>query len=184
MSGNWVDGPRMELFNAIKSELGEVPIIAEDLGIIGDDVVNFVKETRYPGMKVLIFGMQQGQNNIHLPYNWIPNCVGYTSTHDSSTFKGELGRLSNTDLEFMLNYLNCQNLEKVGFAAIRAAFSSPANLVIVPIGDILGLSDGARINVPGTVSPKNWSWRMIPKTLSNELIEDLYLLTETYSRIN
>ncbi len=184
MSGNWVDGPRMELFNAIKSELGEVPIIAEDLGIIGDDVVNFVKETGYPGMKVLIFAMQQGQNNIHLPYNWIPNCVGYTSTHDSSTFKGELGRLSNTDLEFMLNYLNCQNLEKVGFAAIRAAFSSPANLVIVPIGDILGLSDGARINVPGTVSPKNWSWRMIPKTLSNELIEDLYLLTETYSRIN
>lgn len=182
MEGKWVKGPRMDLFDAIKKELGDVPIIAEDLGIIGEDVVNFVKKTGYPGMKVMIFGLQKNENNIHLPHNWPENCVGYTSTHDSSTFKGSLYDLNDEDYNFTLRYINHRDFEKVGLCAIRTAFASPAKLVIVPIGDILDLGNAARLNLPGTVGDNNWSWRMLPGCLDRELSEQLLSITETYKR--
>lgn len=182
MSGKWVRGPRMALFNALKEELGDVPIIAEDLGIIGQDVVNFVKKTGYPGMRIMIFGLQKHENNIHLPHNWPENCVGYTSTHDSSTFKGSLYSLNDEDCKFTLKYINHRAFEKIGFCAIQSAFASPAKLVIVPIGDLLDLGDGARINLPGTVGEHNWSWRMLPGQLDKRISEELLCLTETYKR--
>lgn len=182
MEGDWVEGPRMALFNAIKEDLGDIPIIAEDLGIIGEDVVNFVKKTGYPGMRVMPFGLQKHENNIHLPINWPENCVGYTSTHDSSTFKGSLYALNDEDYKFALKYINHRGFEKISFCAIQSSFASPAKLVIVPIGDLLNLGDGARINLPGTVSEHNWSWRMLPGQLDKGIAEELLCLTETYKR--
>lgn len=183
IGGNWVEGPRMALFNAIKEELGDIPIIAEDLGIIDDSVVNFVKETGYPGMKVMSFGLQKHENNIHLPLNWPENCVGYLSTHDSSTFKGSLYDLNDQDYNFALKYINHREFEKVSFCAIRSAFDTPAKLVIVLIGDLLDLGSEARINIPGTVGGHNWSWRMLPWQLDKGISEELLCLTQTYKRI-
>ncbi len=182
INGKWIKGPRIALFNAIKQELGDIPIIAEDLGIIGEDVVNFVKKTGYPGMRVMIFGLQKDEDNIHLPHNWPVNCVGYTSTHDSSTFKSSLMNLNFNDYSFSLQYLNYHDFQSLSFCAIRSAFASPAKLVIIPIGDLLNLDDSARINTPGTVSENNWSWRMKPGSLDAE-ISNLRLLTETYKRV-
>lgn len=181
INGKWVKGPRMALFNAIKKELGDIPIIAEDLGIIGNDVVQFVKKTGYPGMRVMIFGLLKDEDNIHLPHNWPFNCIGYTSTHDSSTFNASVLDLKDDDYFFALKYLN-KKFEKLSTYAIRSAFSSPAKLVIIPIGDLLNLGKEARLNTPGTVSTKNWTWRMQADMLTNDIKEEFSELTETFKR--
>lgn len=183
VNGKWMPGPRMKLFLAIKNTLGDVPIIAEDLGIITDDVREFLKEIGYPGMRVMIFGLYEEDNNLHLPHNYPQNCIGYTSTHDSETFaQMVLESLDSKDKEFALAYINASEKESIGISVIRSIFASPAVITMVPMQDVLSLGSEGRMNMPATVG-NNWAWRMKPEVLTDELAENLYKLVKTYKRL-
>lgn len=183
INGKWVEGPRMKLFTAIKNSLGDIPIIAEDLGIITEDVKEFLKLTGYPGMRVMIFGMYEEDNNIHLPHNYPKNCVAYTSTHDSETFaQMVLEELMPNDKNFALDYINASEQEPIGISAIRAIYASPAVLSIVPIQDVLSMKSEGRMNIPSTVGEHNWSWRLKEGLLTDELANKLHKLAKTYKR--
>lgn len=183
INGKWVEGPRMKLFTAIKNALGDIPIIAEDLGIITEDVKEFLKLTGYPGMRVMIFGLYEEDNNIHLPHNYPENCVAYTSTHDSETFaQMVLEELMPNDKNFALDYINASEKEPIGISAIRAIYASPAVLSIVPIQDVLSMKSEGRMNIPSTVGEHNWSWRLQEGLLTDELANKLYKLAKTYKR--
>ncbi len=171
-NGFWVAGPRMEFFNRLRSEFGELPLILEDLGIIGDDVRSLRDATGCPGMKVMIFGFNSWEDCEHAPHNWGINCVGYTSTHDSATLAERYDSLSEEDRMFANAYLNfpysseeykLHQASTVVFACIRSALASPARLVIFPMADFLSLKADGCINIPSTVGDGNWSWRLSPR---------------------
>ena len=184
INGKWYPGPRIDFFNAIKTYLGNVPFIAEDLGMIGDDVREFLAETGLPGMAVMIFGLHANEDNIHLPHNWAKNSVGYTSTHDSETIVQAIQELDDNDRNFALEYINVSSnpKESLGFKAIKTAFMSHSDLVMIMASDLLSLGKEGRINVPGTVSNNNWSWRAPVDAFNNDLANKLKQLTITYKR--
>lgn len=183
INGKWCPGPRMDFFNAVKSVLGDIPIIAEDLGIIDDSVRELLEETGYPGMGVMIFSLRANEDNLHMPHNWKVNSVGYTSTHDSETFCEAVNELlDDNDREFALEYINANSAESLGFSAIRTAFASPANIAMVMAADLLSLGSEGRINTPSTIGG-NWNWRAKPDAFTEELAEKLYHLTKVYKRL-
>lgn len=183
INGKWQPGPRMEVFEAIKKELGDVPIIAEDLGIIDDSVRELLEESGYPGMAVMIFGLRAHEDNLHMPHNWKVNSVGYTSTHDSETFCQSVNELLYYDDKmFALDYINHHTDDSLGFSAIRTAFASPASIAMVMAADLLSLGSEGRINVPSTIGD-NWSWRALPGSFTDELAERLRKVTMTYKRL-
>ena len=160
INGKWLPGPRMKLFDAIREKLGEVPFIAEDLGDIDDDVRDFLEESGYPGMHVMIFGLRADEDNDHLPHNWTKNSVGYTSTHDSETICEQvMDRCSEEDRRFTYEYLRTSDREPLGWSAIRTVFLSPAVIAMTTIQDVLSLGADARMNRPATLGG-NWSWRV------------------------
>ena len=189
-NGVWIPGPRMDFFDAMRSEFGNLPFILEDLGIIDDSVRNLRDETRCPGMKVMIFGFNANEDNEHMPHNWERNCVGYTSTHDSATLFETIKELSPEDLIFSLMYLNYDphikphDNSSCVFAAIRTVMASHANIVIVSMPDLLALGKDGRINVPSTIGNQNWTWRLTPENLSvfEQLQDYLATLTKTFKR--
>lgn len=186
-NGKWMPGPKMDLFNAIQKNLGNIPIIAEDLGIITDEVREFLTETGYPGMKVMIFGLSANEDNTHLPHNWEVNSVGYTSTHDSETIFQKIMELEKEeDREFALNYIRASSaspkscIDSLGLQSVKTAFASPASVVIVPVQDLLSLGKEGRMNIPSTVGG-NWEWRLKDR-LSEDLSKELYKITKTFKR--
>lgn len=181
-NGVWKPGPRMDFFTVLNNRLGDVPIIAEDLGIIDDSVRELLKSSGYPGMNVMVFGFRAYENNTHIPHNWKPNSVSYTSTHDSETILQALNELSDADRQFALDYIYSNPNETPSFSAIRTAFASPANVVIVPMSDVLSLGLEGRINLPSTVGC-NWSLRFEPKSFDYDFVRRLHKLAETYKRI-
>lgn len=183
INGKWYPGPRMKLFKAIKENLGDIPIIAEDLGDIDESVRELLKETGYPGMGVMIFALRANEDNLHMPHNWKQNSIGYTATHDSETFCQAVSELNEEDKEFALEYVNANDSESLGFSAIRTAFASSSNIVMVMAADILSLDSEGRINVPGTVGEHNWSWRAPVGAFDEEIANKLRKLTCIYKRI-
>lgn len=181
-NGVWMPGPRMDFFDALKNTFGDVPIIAEDLGIIDDSVRELLADSGFPGMNVLVFGFRAYENNSHMPHNWKPNSVSYTSTHDSETVAEAISNLSEDDRKFALDYIYSNPNETPSFSAIRTAFASPANTVIVPMTDVLSLGTDGRINSPSTVGC-NWSWRSEPDSFTSEIASKLYKLAKTYKRL-
>lgn len=160
INGKWKKGPRMKLFKAIKEALGDVPIIAEDLGDIDDAVRKFLKKSGYPGMRVMIFGMRADENNDHIPFNWPKNCVGYTSTHDSETIVEQIeDKCTEKDRKFAYEYLRTSDREPLGWSAIRTAYASSATIAMTTMQDVLSLGADARMNTPSTLGG-NWSWRV------------------------
>lgn len=183
LNGMWVLGPRMDLFKAIKAEFGEIPIIAEDLGIIDDSVRELLAQTGFPGMNVLIFGLNTEDDSTHLPHNWKVNSVGYTSTHDSETFCHAVKKASAADKDFALSYIHYSpEKESLGFAAVRTAWASTAQISMAMITDLLSLEEEGRINTPSTLGG-NWNWRLKPGQLSEEMLLTFANLTKLYKRI-
>lgn len=180
IGGKWLPGPKMKLFDAIKKHLGDIPIIAEDLGIITDEVREFLDETGYPGMRVMIFGISEQEDNLHLPHNWPVNCVGYISTPDSETFKQMIGEVSDEDRDFIMRYIRSSS-SNMGLDVISSVSASPAKLVMLAMQDVLWLGKEGRINIPSTVGG-NWTWRMEAGQLTEELAEKLNKITKTYKR--
>ena len=183
INGKWTKGPGMSLFNTIKDELGEVDIIAEDLGFQTDSLVEFLQETGFPGMKILqfAFGSDDGKND-SLPHNYVENCVAYTGTHDNDTFVGWLTETGSKDEanEAKL-YLGLNHEEGYNWGFIRGIWNSVANLAIAPMQDFLNLGNETRINFPSTTSG-NWQWRAKKDSYNNELAYRIYGMTKRARR--
>ena len=189
--GQWVEAPGKELFNAIRKTLGELPIIAEDLGVITPDVVALREEFGFPGMRILQFGFGSDSKNIDLPHNYVPNVVAYTGTHDNDTtvgwfqsVAGEGSTRTATQIErertFCLNYLNSHGKE-IHWDFIRGVLASVANRAIVPLQDLLGLGTEARMNLPNSTEG-NWAWRFEANDLEPDLAPRLKDLSNLYGR--
>lgn len=189
--GRWVEAPGKELFTAIKRELGDLPIIAEDLGVITPDVERLRDEFQLPGMRILQFGFGSDTCNIDLPHNYHANVVVYTGTHDNDTtigwFESAAGEGSTrndeqikAEREFCLRYLHTDGKE-IHWDFIRTVLASVADTAIVPLQDVLGLGTSARMNLPNSTSG-NWSWRFLENGLTANDAKRLRELTETYGR--
>jgi len=181
VNGKWTKGPGYKFFERIKDELGELPIIAEDLGFLTDEVYELIGKTGFPGMKVLQFAFESGAESEHLPHNYTRNCVVYTGTHDNNTIIGWVRKAGKRELLFARDYLKLSFEEGFNWGFIRGAFSSTADTCIIPMQDYLGLGDEARMNTPSTLG-NNWVWRMKEDALTDELAERIAKLTRIYSR--
>ena len=181
INGQWVKGPGIDLFNKIKEELGDLPIIAEDLGLMTQGVIDLRDATGFPGMKILGFAFDSNEENEYLPHTYTKNCVVYTGTHDNDTLIGWFTKAKEEDKQVARNYLNSHSDDEIHWDALRGAWSSVANMAIAPIQDFLGLGSEARINTPGVASG-NWQWRLKDGVLTDELAERIAKLTKIYSR--
>lgn len=180
--GNWEHGPGMELFNAIKNQLGEVNIIAEDLGDIFDSVKKLLADSGFPGMRVVQFGFNpENADNDHLPHNYPANSVCYTGTHDNATVVQWYKDADPASRRMAKRYLQKTTFARLSDCAIRAAYASPSFLTVIPAQDILGLGAKGRMNVPSTLGG-NWSWRLLPKQLKGRHAAFLRDLAQTYMR--
>jgi 4-alpha-glucanotransferase len=190
-NGTWVEAPGRDLFTRANEALGELPIIAEDLGVITPDVEQLRDEFGFSGMRVLQFAFSSDTKNIHLPHNYSSNLVAYTGTHDNDTATGWFnsavtegaGRTAKeiqAERDFCLEYLNTDGAE-LHWDFIRAVWASVANIAIVPLQDLLGLGSEARMNVPNS-NAGNWKWRFKQGALTNEVARTLRDLTESFSR--
>jgi 4-alpha-glucanotransferase len=179
--GQWIPGPGSALFKKVAKELGELPIIAEDLGVITPDVEELRDELHLPGMKVLQFAFGDTAQNPYLPHNYDnPNAVVYTGTHDNNTTLGWFTDLGEEERNRVLAYL-CHNGDDPAWNMIRMAYSSVADMAVVPLQDIFRLGTEARMNVPG-VTGGNWDWRFTIEALTPELAADLCELAQRYRR--
>ncbi len=189
--GRWVEAPGRELFTAIKNALGELPIIAEDLGVITPDVEALRDDFGFPGMRILQFAFGGDPKNHDLPHNYHQNLVAYTGTHDNDTtvgwFNSEAGTGSTRSAEqiereraFCLKYLNTKGRE-IHWDFIRAVLASVANTAIVPLQDVLGCGQAARMNLPNSTAG-NWAWRYTKHALTAKLSARLKDCSELYAR--
>lgn len=178
--GTWVKAPGKALLNAIKAELGAIPLVAEDLGIITDEVTALRDEFHLPGMKILQFAFGGDPHNPYLPNNYEKNCVVYTGTHDNDTTLGWAERLGIEERKYIYEYLG-NPVASLHCALIQAALASVANLAIIPMQDILELGTEHRMNTPGTTEG-NWQWRFQWAQLSSERAARLAHLVELFNR--
>ena len=184
INGQWNKGPGIDLFNVIKERLGNVDIIAEDLGFLTQSVKDLLNETRYPGMKIIQFAFDSREDSDYLPHNYNNNCIVYTGTHDNSTIQGWYRQVNDEDKEMCINYMNNrynQDQDK-HWDFICLAMRSVANTCIIPVQDYLGLGDEARINTPSTLG-NNWVWRMDYNSFNKDIIEKIKTLTKLYGRL-
>ena len=156
--GVWLPGPCKPLFDAITARLARLPIVAEDLGLITEDVVALRDGCDFPGMKILQFGFGTDAADEFLPHNWGRPFVAYTGTHDNDTVRGWWSAASARERAFAGAYLAC-GVDDIHWAMIRACCNSVASMVVFPLQDVLGLDAAHRMNTPGTMGPENWSWR-------------------------
>ena len=182
-NGHWEEGPGIDLFDSLTNELGKLNIIAEDLGYLTDSVVKLVKDTGYPGMKIMQFAFDSREESNYLPHTYDKNCVVYTGTHDNDTIQGWYSTISKQDREYSKKYLNNAGTKRkeIHFDYIRATLASVADLAIIPVQDYLGFGSEARINIPSTLGT-NWKWRLLKGDISEELLDRVAELTKIYER--
>lgn len=181
INGQWVKGPGADFFEKIGAELGELPIIAEDLGEITPDVIELRNRFNLPGMKILQFAFSTEASDKFLPHNYKPNFVVYSGTHDNDTTRGWYEESSQQhERDYFRRYLRTDGHDPA-WSLIDAAFRSVALTAIVPLQDVLGLGSESRMNLPGRAQG-NWVWRYVPEQLSHEITERLREVTEIYGR--
>ena len=180
-TGEWRSGPGMKLFRAVKQALGDVPIVAEDLGELFPSVYELLAESGFPGMKVLQFAFGPGDSE-YLPHNHPVHCVVYTGTHDNTTAAAWYRTAAPAQRKKAAAYLGLNREE--GFAAglVRGALASPGELCIIPLADYLALGAEARINTPSTLGGSNWVWRALPGQLCAANAKKIAALAVLYGR--
>lgn len=183
INGTWEKGPGIELFNILKEELGDINVIAEDLGFLTDDVHELLKQTSFPGMKVLQFAFNPNEDSIYLPHNYPRNSVCYPATHDNPTVKEWLDSLSTEEKEFCYKYIGINNHKEAVNKIISLALASVADLVIVQLADYLNLGKEARFNTPSTLTKENWSFRIDKKFLNKKISVKIYNMNKIYKRV-
>lgn len=181
IQGKWTKGPGIKLFDKIREKLGELDIIAEDLGVVTADVRKLIKDTGFPGMKVIQFSFNPHQDSELAIHNHYKNSVVYTGTHDMPTVMGWQKDQDQETLKYIRKYLNICDDEEFNWALIRGAWSSTSYLAIAPMQDFLGLDDSARMNIPGTIG-ENWIWRIDEKRLNKNLSKRINEITNLYRR--
>jgi 4-alpha-glucanotransferase len=178
--GQWQPGPGQALFDAIRAALGALPLIAEDLGFITEDVHALRKAIGVPGMKIVQFGFSQ-IDSPHLPHRFEPATVAYTGTHDNDTARGWFAQAPPVEQGHALDYLHVRE-EEIAWGLIRAVYLSVAQMAIVPLQDVLAIGSEGRMNRPGDAQ-HNWSWRMAPQALTEAQASRLHRLAEISGRI-
>ena len=181
--GEWVKGPGFDLFEAVKNELGDLPIIAEDLGFMDDAVIELREATGFPGMKILEFGFMGSEpSSTDLPHYYPVNSVSYTGTHDNDTVLGWYDSASEEERDFCNRYLN-RTEEPISYAMLRSLYGSVSKMTIATMQDLLQLDTTARMNIPSTLGG-NWVWRMQEGDITQEVEDFLLEITELYDRSN
>jgi 4-alpha-glucanotransferase len=192
VNGSWVKGPGAPLFEAVKNALGDLPIVAENLGVITPPVEALRKQFGFPGMAILQFAFgNDPQGPSFRPHNYVRDLVAYTGTHDNDTVVGWWNSQGSTDSirtsedvakehGFARAYLGFKD-EPVNWVLIRGVFASVANTAMIALQDVLGLGSEARMNLPGTASG-NWRWRLIPGALTPDLAQRLREMNSLYDR--
>lgn len=181
INGEWVPGPGHAFFDAVRRRLGTVPIIAEDLGLITKEVEKLRDDLGLPGMKVLQFAYDGNPSNPHLPHNYPANCVAYTGTHDNDTTAGWFAKADEDTRRRVWTYTGCQG-DDVVWPLIRTAMTSVARYAVFPLQDALNLGSRARMNWPGKPHG-NWAWRFRQESLTEEIAQRSYCLTEISGRL-
>jgi 4-alpha-glucanotransferase len=177
--GRWVPGPGSDLFTAIRNSLGDLPILAEDLGVITPDVIALRDQFELPGMKILQFAFS-GPENPFLPHSYPHNCAVYTGTHDNDTSRGWYESAPEEEKDFAHRYLDMDG-SHFAWDLIRSAWQSVAVFALAPLQDFLNLGTSARMNYPSRLGG-NWEWRMDEKDLSDELKERIKEINWLYQR--
>ena len=185
--GKWVKACGKKLFSQVRNVLGFLPILAEDLGVITEEVNDLRDSFDFPGMRILQFAFDESEgdsgldpDNIFLPHNYINNSVVYTGTHDNSTMKGWLDKCSKTELAYIREYFGYDSDDFV-WPFIRLALSSVSSYCIIPMQDFLQLGDEARMNIPSTLGG-NWSWRYSEDMIDDDLKDKILKMTKIYGR--
>ena len=182
--GKWEPGPGMDLFNTLNEKVEGLNVIAEDLGYLTKTVLELVKDSGYPGMKVLQFAFDQNWDNAYLPHKYERNCVVYTGTHDNETSLGWYRNLSEYEKKLVQAYIGCKDMpeEESVWGFIRAAIASVADLAIIPLQDYLCLGNEARMNAPSTLG-NNWKWRLMKGQLTEDVLGRMLALQRLYGRL-
>ena len=183
VNGEWRQGPGMDLFHVLEQKLGKLPIIVEDLGFLTPSVHQLLKDSGFPGMKVIQFAFDSREGSDYLPHNYPNHCVVYTGTHDNDTSLGWMKTAPKESVKFAKEYLNLTKEEGYNWGMMRAAWASVADMAIVPMQDLLGLGSEARINTPSTLG-NNWKWRATADQIDNKLATKLYKYVQMYGRVN
>lgn len=181
-NGKWLPGPGMELFKTMKKKFPKAQVIAEDLGFLTPSVLKLLKDSGFPGMKVLQFAFGGDASNLYLPHNHIQNSVVYTGTHDNETTVGWYDNLNDWTKGHVNQYLGIKDGSDINWVFIRVALSSVADVAIIPMQDYLGLGNEARINMPSSLG-KNWEWRMKANACTDKLAEKIKEMAIIYGRL-
>ena len=186
--GHWEKGPGIDLFRCMEGRLGHHQVIAEDLGYVTDSVRELVKESGFPGMKVLEFAFDSrdsGSANDYLPHNYVENSVAYTGTHDNETVTGWFKSITKEERQMTRDYLCDQRTpaKELHKSLIALVMRSSSKTCIIPMQDYMGLDNRCRMNQPSTLG-KNWKWRLVKGELSEELKEEILAVTKRYGRMN
>ncbi len=180
--GRWVKGPGMGLVGVLKGWFSGLEFIAEDLGCATPDVEKLLKDSGFPGMKVLEFAFDAKEPSTYLPHAYGENCICYTGTHDNSPLAQWRNDSSPEDMAYCTKYLGLNEAEGFNWGVIRGGMSSVARLFVAQMQDYLGLGEGHRTNTPSTLGG-NWTWRMLPGEADEALAERLYDITALYGRL-
>ena len=181
--GEWVKGPGMKLIRAIQKNCPDTEFIAEDLGFLTPEVQQMVKESGFPGMKVLEFAFDPREPSNYLPHKYEENCICYTGTHDNETLVQWCEGLDANSDAYARDYLHIGPEDDLAGAIIEAGMQSKAQLFIMQMQDYLRLGKEARMNEPGKLLPSNWRWRMLPGAANDALAEKIAGLTEQANRV-
>ena len=185
INGEWIETPGVEFFETLGRELGTLPIMAEDLGIITPEVEELRDRFEFPGMRILQFAFGDTAANPYLPHHYVNNCVVYTGTHDNDTTVGWWTTASTTEKQLVAKYTGyaaSEEITEINWVLIRLALASVADLAIIPLQDLFGLDNSGRMNDPSKI-PGNWRWRYQSSEVLTQALSDRLLdLTQTYSR--
>lgn len=186
-NGTWVEAPGIDFFKVLKKEIGYLPFIAEDLGVITPEVDALRETNNFPGMKILQFAFNVSDNgvldahHIYLPHNYDPLCVAYTGTHDNNTTLGWYDSLPERERDAVRRYLSCGD-ESIVWYFVRAVMASNAMYAIIPFQDVLGLDMSARMNLPGTCGGTNWAFKVAPGSFNQSCKDTLKAMVAPFGR--
>ena len=181
VNGQWRKGPGFDFLERIKGWFGGIEIIAEDLGILTDEVKQLLRDSGFPGMKVIEFAFDESGNSDYLPYKYDKNCVCYAGTHDNATLEEWKRNGEKKEIEFAMEYFGITKESDFNWGIIRGGMESSANLFITQMQDYLELGAEARTNIPGTADG-NWKWRMNKGVTTDKLAEKIAKITKLYGR--
>lgn len=180
-NGVWKEGPGMDLFNTMEAKLGKLNIIVEDLGFLTPSVLKLVKDSGFPGMKLIQFAFDTREESDYLPHNYQSHSVVYTGTHDNDTILGWMKTAPRDSVNFAKKYFNLTKEEGYNWGMMRGAWASVSDMAIVPMQDILGLDGKARMNTPSTLGC-NWKWRAKADQITPQLAKKVKKYMKMYGR--